>query len=40
MCIFQIQININKYQFIVGFDSGIIENFILLFLVDRKRFFI
>ena len=31
-------ININKYQLIVFVDFGIIENFILLSLANKKRY--
>ena len=33
-------ININKYQLIAIFDLSIIRNFILLFLANKKQFFI
>ena len=34
------QINIYRYQFIVIVDLDITENFILLFLANKKRFYI
>ena len=38
--IFQISININKYLLIVIVGFSIIENYILLSLVNGKKFFI
>ena len=37
--IFQILINIHRYQLIIIVDLDIIKNFILLFLANKKEFF-